>query len=196
MRYDGVGYPKDFQARRTTRAPKPARPRKGLPVSARNAVREAELDAVRPVVMARPGGMLSGPRGVTGDLVTSGVCERCGMSQATDAHHRVPRSAGGPHEIANLVALCRLCHGWVHAHPAEAREEGYALLGSDDFRERPVRIFIGESVDGPSTTEMLVLLTGDGGYEVLLYPLELRAYRDAPVPGNAEGRPPARDRPS
>lgn len=43
------------------------------------------------------------------------ACTRCGASDRTlQAHHVVPRSAGGPDDLANLVTLCRPCHGVMH----------------------------------------------------------------------------------
>ena len=38
-----------------------------------------------------------------------GRCEHCGK-KAVDAHHIIPRSAGGSNDINNLIALCRACH--------------------------------------------------------------------------------------
>ena len=43
------------------------------------------------------------------------ACTRCGADDRTlQAHHVVPRSAGGPDELENLITLCRPCHGVVH----------------------------------------------------------------------------------
>ena len=42
------------------------------------------------------------------------ACQRCG-SAADEVHHRVYRSRGGPHDLLNMVALCRRCHQDVHA---------------------------------------------------------------------------------
>lgn len=59
-------------------------------------------------------------------------CERC-LSLPVDAvHHRRPKGMGGTdvawvEQPANLVALCRGCHEWVHAHPYEARQSGWLL---------------------------------------------------------------------
>lgn len=54
-----------------------------------------------------------------------GCCVRCGMP-ATDVHHR-QRRREGKHGTANLIALCRPCHGWVHSHPTQARACGYIV---------------------------------------------------------------------
>jgi len=57
-------------------------------------------------------------------------CQRCGASLASvsgSRHHRQLRRSGD-HRPCNLVLLCGSgttgCHGWAHAHPAEARLEG------------------------------------------------------------------------
>ena len=43
------------------------------------------------------------------------ACRRCGADDRTiQAHHIVPRSAGGPDVPENLLTLCRPCHGVVH----------------------------------------------------------------------------------
>ncbi|ELY95178.1 HNH endonuclease [Natrialba hulunbeirensis JCM 10989] len=45
------------------------------------------------------------------------ACTRCGADDRTlQAHHIVPRSAGGPDELENLLTLCRPCHGVIHQH--------------------------------------------------------------------------------
>lgn len=40
---------------------------------------------------------------------------------------------GGPNEDWNLVALCRVAHDWVHAHPQEAIRLG--LLSQSSLGE-------------------------------------------------------------
>ncbi|MFP8954107.1 HNH endonuclease [Natrialbaceae archaeon A-arb3/5] len=45
------------------------------------------------------------------------ACTRCGADERTlQAHHVIPRSAGGPDELDNLLTLCRPCHGVIHQH--------------------------------------------------------------------------------
>ncbi|MEY7847723.1 HNH endonuclease [Natrarchaeobius sp. A-rgal3] len=47
----------------------------------------------------------------------SHACTRCGADDRTlQAHHVVPRSAGGPDELENLLTLCRPCHGVIHQY--------------------------------------------------------------------------------
>lgn len=48
--------------------------------------------------------------------------------RATHVHHVLPRSAGGTHDLVNLLDLCGSDHRWVHLHPVEARKLG--LLAS------------------------------------------------------------------
>lgn len=51
-----------------------------------------------------------------------GTCQWCGvMGGALDAHHVLRRSQGGKDEVANLKAVHRLCHRYIHEHPAEAK---------------------------------------------------------------------------
>lgn len=62
---------------------------------------------------------------------SGGVCEvrlpGC-LGRARNTHHVLPRSAGGTDDPENLLALCGSgttgCHGWLHAHPEEARKMG------------------------------------------------------------------------
>ncbi|RQH00336.1 HNH endonuclease [Natrarchaeobius oligotrophus] len=43
------------------------------------------------------------------------ACTRCGCDDRTlQAHHVIPRSAGGPDALENLLTLCRPCHGVIH----------------------------------------------------------------------------------
>ena len=43
------------------------------------------------------------------------TCRRCGVDDRTlQAHHIVPRGAGGPDQPSNLITLCRPCHGVMH----------------------------------------------------------------------------------
>lgn len=61
------------------------------------------------------------------------TCQRCAQ-RAESVHHRLPRSRGGTHDLANLVALCgdgtRGCHGWAESNPGEARLAGLTVPGS------------------------------------------------------------------
>lgn len=42
-------------------------------------------------------------------------CQRCGWQEARcDVHHRIRKSQGGPHTIANAIVLCPNCHRVEH----------------------------------------------------------------------------------
>lgn len=44
---------------------------------------------------------------------------------ADELHHVKPRSQGGAWAHPdNVLAVCRSCHTWIHAHPATARDMG------------------------------------------------------------------------
>lgn len=60
-----------------------------------------------------------------------GLCCRCGMS-ATAWHHRRSRSVKGLHQHCpcNGISLCQTCHDWVHAHPFDARSQGWIVSRS------------------------------------------------------------------
>jgi 5-methylcytosine-specific restriction endonuclease McrA len=91
-------------------------------------------------------------------------CVRCGaslFSVSGSLHHRKPRSIahrGEMHQASNLILLCGSgttgCHGWVHAHPKEARKHGWILRSWDTPREAPVETMRG-----------LMLLDDHGGME-------------------------------
>ena len=57
-------------------------------------------------------------------------CERCGMSAVRGHwHHRRSRAVRDTHTHCpcNGVWLCGTCHGWVHAHPFDARSGGWIV---------------------------------------------------------------------
>jgi len=50
--------------------------------------------------------------------------------------------------LANLVSLCRGCHTWIHANPAESYEQGWLVRMGEDparvpIRHKPVLGFLG-----------------------------------------------------
>jgi 5-methylcytosine-specific restriction endonuclease McrA len=55
-------------------------------------------------------------------------CQVCGRP-ATDTHHILYRSQGGPDEPWNLICLCRDCHELVHREgPAAWRAKLHAMV--------------------------------------------------------------------
>lgn len=51
---------------------------------------------------------------------SGGVCEACGVNEATEAHHRQFKSRGGPGTLSNALHLCGWgnhtgCHGVAHS---------------------------------------------------------------------------------
>jgi hypothetical protein len=69
---------------------------------------------------------------------TGTTCEGCRSAAWTDKAHRVARSAGGRWVPANVLGLCRLCHGWAHANPVAARGAGWILPAGADPVLEPV----------------------------------------------------------
>lgn len=58
-------------------------------------------------------------------------CERCGnpLGDNLERHHRQRREVGGD-RLSNLIALHSRCHQHVHAHPEEARSNGWIVSSS------------------------------------------------------------------
>lgn len=66
------------------------------------------------------------------------VCERCGKEYAGEKHHRKNRSQAGSWEPANIIDLCRGCHGWVTEHPAESYAKGWSVRSTENSADVPV----------------------------------------------------------
>lgn len=99
-----------------------------------------------------------------------GCCEVCGSTGATNAHHRINQSQGGPDTLGNLMLVCGSgttgCHGWITVNPMEAARLGYTVTGQ--------RISKRSGADSPTDVPVLrwsretgrhdwVLLDDDGG---------------------------------
>ena len=64
------------------------------------------------------------------------------LGRATDQAHRISRKMGGRRDgfdsAANTLHLCRACHSWCHARPAEAKDLGLMLDEWQDPTREPV----------------------------------------------------------
>lgn len=77
---------------------------------------------------------------------SEGFCERCDQQPPVDVHHRLPRRMGGTsnatiHDLPNLVALCRDCHGWVESHRVESVVQGWVISQHDGRAPGEVPLF-------------------------------------------------------
>lgn len=94
--------------------------RKGWPKgrSARQLVkrrdRAAELDAVTDELLQRAGYR----------------CEVCRIGRIEHRHHRLRQAQGGTHELENLLAVCHICHDFIHHHPQLSYEKGWLVRSS------------------------------------------------------------------
>lgn len=93
-----------------------------------------------------------------------GKCMRC-FGVAADVHHRKPRGMGGTSDpeqnygLDNLISLCRYCHDWAHAEPADAYACGFLVHSGDDPAEVPVVI----------AKDLGFMLTKDGRIEQTIF---------------------------
>lgn len=111
--------------------------------------------------------MSNPPKSVTDqvDARDAQRCVKCGRPLVGGSrHHRQLRSQGGKHTVENIVLMCGSgttgCHGFVHAHPAEARDMGWIVPSWEEPDETPMLTWRG-----------WVLLTADGGLRRLDQPL-------------------------
>ena len=64
-------------------------------------------------------------------------CEICGNKCRRDLHHKAGRTGKSPNEEgvmefnytnkATFMAVCRVCHEYLHRNPKEARERGWLV---------------------------------------------------------------------
>lgn len=52
-------------------------------------------------------------------------CERCIKSFASDIHHKKGRIGDNLFDHTTFMAVCRPCHAYIEAHPAEAKAKGW-----------------------------------------------------------------------
>lgn len=75
---------------------------------------------------------------------SGGRCE-IGLPECRGAfrerHHRQRRNPRDPisNDLANLLAVCRSCHQWAHAHPTVSRDHGWIVPKWADPRDVAVR---------------------------------------------------------
>jgi len=75
---------------------------------------------------------------------SSDICEYCSSARATDMHHRISRGVGGWWSPANIIHICRGCHGWFTDHPDEAYQYGVSLRRSQEPELVPMMTATGE----------------------------------------------------
>lgn len=70
------------------------------------------------------------------DKYTCANCNKNGKKSETrlNAHHIVPREAGGTHKLSNIVTLCEKCHHSVH-HPNIQAPTSEKIIDYDRFVE-------------------------------------------------------------
>lgn len=69
---------------------------------------------------------------------SGGICEYCQASRATDMHHRISRGVGGEWHPANIIHLCRFCHGFFTDNPQDAYQLGISLRRTQDPNQVPM----------------------------------------------------------
>jgi hypothetical protein len=62
------------------------------------------------------------------------LCQWCRVPGGhLDPHHRLRRSQGGRDVELHMVSVHRLCHSYIHDHPAEAAERGFLVTSEDEL---------------------------------------------------------------
>lgn len=69
---------------------------------------------------------------------SGGRCEIGAGCRGEEIHHRKNRSQGGTWCPSNLIHACHSHHLHVTTHPAAARQQGWAVLSTDDPAAVPV----------------------------------------------------------
>ena len=64
-------------------------------------------------------------------------CEICGCKGKLDLHHKAGRSGTSPNKknemeenytnMMTFMAVCRICHDFIHRNPKESREKGWLV---------------------------------------------------------------------
>ena len=73
------------------------------------------------------------------------LCLRCG-TRGSDWHHRRTRAHRDLHTHCPCVGvyLCQTCHDWVHAHPLEAKTDGWIVRRWEDPQSVPILAYYGK----------------------------------------------------
>lgn len=58
-------------------------------------------------------------------LAEKPVCEICHQGRSIDVHHRCGRYGRSLLNRKHWMAVCRICHDFIHSNPKRARELGY-----------------------------------------------------------------------
>ena len=70
--------------------------------------------------------LLERPRCEAGARIRATLPGHACQTASRDVHELLPRSAGGSLlDEANLICVCRVCHGWIHRHPRESMCLGF-----------------------------------------------------------------------
>lgn len=89
------------------------------------------------------------------------TCQNCGASGESvelHAHHIVPKSKGGSHELSNLKALCSECHKAIHGDSmAPTAKEDSSRASSPSISSNPTIDISHEQID--IITEAVIQLT-------------------------------------
>jgi hypothetical protein len=84
-----------------------------------------ELEAMRPLVEARSGGLCE---------VRTSLCQ----GRAVHVHHRKLRRHDD-HSLSSLLHCCVACHTLIHASVAHSYEQGWLVRSHENPAEIPVR---------------------------------------------------------
>jgi len=109
----------DFRPR-----PKPERRKKGAPKRLGSSGKRELLKLIYRFVRAAYLAGLAAGQGRRGQRA---LCERCGEKITAHVHHLAGKEGGKLIDPKNLSGLCEDCHSWAHAHPADARQEGWMV---------------------------------------------------------------------
>lgn len=94
------------------------------PQSKRRRKRDAAYPAARQAVYVRAEGMC--------EAQATWRCER----EAQQVHHIAGRVGPDPHRLANLLAVCRICHDVIHAMPERSYANGWMVSRHANLQNR------------------------------------------------------------